>query len=71
MSSAKPFEYALYRGDEFLDVGTIRQLSNRLGIKENTVRYLASNKHCERVSSRKASENGSLIAFKLEESEEW
>ena len=70
MSSAKPFEYALYRGDEFLDVGTIRQLSKNLGIKENTMRYLASNKHYERVSSRKSSACGSLIAFKLDESEE-
>ena len=63
-------EYALYKGDEFVDIGTIRQLSKSLGIKENTLRYLASNKHYERVASRKASEYGSLIAFKLDESEE-
>ena len=70
MSNFKPFEYALYRGDEFLDVGTIRQLSKKLGIKENTMRYLASNKHYERVTGGKSSTCGSLIAFKLDESEE-
>lgn len=30
-------EYALYRGDEFIDLGTLRELSERLGKKPKTI----------------------------------
>lgn len=38
--------YALYRGDEFVDVGTAKELGERQGVKPDTIRWLAG---CNRV----------------------
>lgn len=40
MTGAK--EYALYRGDEFVDVGTADELAERMGVKAETVLFYAS-----------------------------
>ncbi len=32
-------EYALYRGDDMVDMGTITELAQRRGVKVNTIRY--------------------------------
>lgn len=34
--------YGLYKGDEFLDVGTDEELANKLGVKKSTIQYYAS-----------------------------
>lgn len=34
--------YALYRGDELLDVGTLREIAERQGVKEQTVYYYST-----------------------------
>lgn len=31
--------YALYKNDTLLDIGTIKELSEKFKIKENTIRY--------------------------------
>lgn len=58
-------EYALYKGDKFIDVGTIRELAKRTGINPNTLKYIAAPIHHKRVSGREI-ENDTLIAYKLE-----
>lgn len=35
-------EYAIYRGDTFVDLGTAKELAERLGVKENTIYCYAS-----------------------------
>ena len=35
-------EYALYKGDELLGVGTVEELSKELGIKKSTLHFYAS-----------------------------
>lgn len=35
----KKQEYALYKGDEFIDLGTIEELAERMGVAPNTIRY--------------------------------
>lgn len=32
-------EYALYKGDEFIDLGTIEELAERMGVAPKTIRY--------------------------------
>ena len=34
-------DYALYKGDEFVDLGTIKHLSKKYHIAEKTLRYYA------------------------------
>lgn len=37
--------YGLYKGDEFLDVGTDEELASKLGVKKSTIQFYASPKH--------------------------
>ena len=46
--------YALYKGDEFIDLGSIRHLANRLGIKESSVAYYMSPTYRKRAGKRKS-----------------
>lgn len=34
--------YALYHGDEFVDLGTIVEIANRQGVKPNTIKFYAT-----------------------------
>lgn len=43
MSQRKPIAtYALYRGDELLDVGTCAELAERRGVRPETIYYYTS-----------------------------
>lgn len=37
-----PREYALYRGDEFLDIGTKQELSKKYGLPVATIEWLST-----------------------------
>ena len=64
MSKVK--EYALYKGDTFIDLGTIKELAKKLGVNERTVQYYVTPSHLKRC--QKHDENGNyLIVIKLDE----
>ena len=44
-------EYAIYKGDDFIDIGTPKELSEKLGIKESTIEYYGTNTHHKRVGT--------------------
>lgn len=48
--------YALYKGDEFLDIGTLKQLSEKHNMKLSTLRFLSSP-----ANRRRRKGNGLLI----------
>ena len=54
-------EYAVYKGEEFLDIGTARELAEKFNVKEDTVYYWATNTNKKRVGK-----NGK-VAVKLNE----
>lgn len=56
----KPKDYALYKGDEFIDLGTIEEMSKRLGIAKNTLRFYSTTAYYKRVG-----ENG-YVCFEIE-----
>lgn len=58
-------EYALYRGDEFVDLGTLRELSERLGKNPKTILFYGTPANIRR------SEDGrnSYILIRLQEDE--
>lgn len=41
-------EYALYRGDEFIDIGTSRYLSDKYSISQNVIRWYAYSSSCKK-----------------------
>ena len=55
--------YALYQGDKFITVGTVKEIANELGIKEETVRFYSSP-----AAKRRNTGNGRILV-KIEEDE--
>ena len=37
--SRKKYVYALYKGDEFIDLGTLEELAKKEGVKKHTILY--------------------------------
>lgn len=56
--------YALYHGDKFIDLGSIKYLAELLGVKEKTIRHYATNTWLKRSGYR------SYIVIKIEDEDE-
>lgn len=50
---ANPYVYALYDGDEFVDVGTMAELMARTGLSEDTLRSYQSPSYQKRTRGLK------------------
>ena len=61
-------EYALYKGDKFVDLGTIRKLSVALGIKEASLRYLLYPAYQRRIARRNT--KNPMILIEIEEDDD-
>ena len=46
-------EYALYKGDEFIDIGTAKQLSAEYGYTESTIRYYSCASYMRQERSKR------------------
>lgn len=58
-------EYALYKGDEFIKIGTVYELADYTGIPVSTIRFWSSKKWAERRKT-----NRSYIVVCAEEEDE-
>lgn len=58
-------EYALYKGEEFLDIGYARDLAEKYGLKEKTIHWKAC---CKRWLNRP--HKGGYIVVPLEDEED-
>ena len=54
--------YAIYKGDDFIDLGTAEELSKKLGVKVNTIRYMATKAHHKRATS-----DNWMVAIRIED----
>lgn len=61
-------EYAVYKGDDILAIGTDKECAAKLGIKPETVRFYASSKYLSRAEKRKSPNY--MIAVKLDDEDE-
>ena len=43
--------YAVYKGDEFIDLGTAEELSKKLNMTVKTIQFLATKAHHNRATS--------------------
>ena len=57
-------DYALYKGDKFIDVGTLKELAQRQGIKYKSIIFYGSPTYQRRTGGR------GWIVVKLEDDEE-
>lgn len=62
MTRRKPGLYALYKGDDLLDVGTVRELAERSGKSEKCIRCLAAPSYI-----RKAEGGNRLAVYRVED----
>jgi hypothetical protein len=59
--------YALYKGDKFIDLGTIKELSERLEMSTSTLWFYTSKAYKKR--SEQKNSNNLRILIKIEENE--
>jgi len=62
-------QYALYKGDNLIIIGTVSELAAHEDVSINTIRYLNSNTYKKIVEARVNSKNPKIV-FKIEEDEE-
>lgn len=61
--SRKKYVYALYKGDEFIDLGTLEELAKKEGVKPHTIAYYQTEAY-----KRKAKNNENRrVLIKIEE----
>lgn len=58
--------YAVYKGDEFIDLGTRKELAEKLNLKPSTIKFLSTPIYRKRIKD----ETNSLIAIKIEDDDE-
>lgn len=46
-------EYALYKGDELIGTGTVKELAKKLGVKPSTISYYHTPTYVNRTSETK------------------
>lgn len=62
-------EYALYKGEECLHIGTAKEIAQAKGIKVESVRFMRTPAYERRLNRRKNSKNA-MILFELEEDDD-
>jgi len=66
MEKRKLIEYALYKGDEFLALGTKEDLAEFLGVKVKTINFYRTKTYLKRIEKSK---NERYIVIKVEDIE--
>ena len=61
--------YAAYKGDDFLAIGTLKELADRLSARKETIIYYATPAHRKRVLESK-NPNGRVIVIRVEGDDE-
>jgi len=59
-------EYAVYKGDEFICVGTIKECARYMDVLPETVRYYTTPAYQRRLAKRKNAQNY-ITVIKIEE----
>lgn len=63
----KHWEYAMYKGDKLLAIGTKKEICEQLGIAVQTFNYYRTNAYKKRVKERKQRGIGYRTIIKLED----
>lgn len=59
-------EYAVYKGDELLFLGTVKEIAKEFNVKSDTVWYWASSVNKRRLASRRGGNSKGKLAVKVE-----
>lgn len=61
--------YAAYKGDDFLAIGTLKELADRLSVRKETIIYYATPAYRKRVLESK-NPNDRMIVIRVEGDDE-
>ncbi|TYS68674.1 hypothetical protein FZC76_06930 [Sutcliffiella horikoshii] len=59
--------YAVYKGDEFICVGTAKECADYMGVSEKSVRFLSSPTHKKRMEASNGTDYKIAIALEDED----
>lgn len=45
-------DYAIYKGDKFIDLGSVRYLAKRMNVKEETIKFYSTPTYQKRTGGR-------------------
>ena len=62
-------EYALYKGDEILSIGTIPEIAKEMGLKEHTISFYKTESYLNRLRRRNSIDGNVRILIPLDEEE--
>ncbi len=60
-------EYALYKGEEILAIGTIPEIAEEMKVKRETIAYYNTRAYQNRIKKRKAQDGNVRVLVPLEE----
>lgn len=63
-------DYALYRGDKLITVGTAVELAEELGVQPKTIQFLSTPAYQRRMDAAKRPRGNRKYTVKLEEDDE-
>ena len=63
-------EYAVYQGDEFLMIGTIKECAKKLNVLPSTIRYWTMPVHHRRAEAKKGADSTWKVAIVVEDDDE-
>lgn len=64
--------FALYKGEEFIDIGTAKEIAKRRGVTPEFIKYLSTPANLKRIDTRKNKNriSNAMICVKIEEEDE-
>ena len=61
----KTIEYAIYKGDKFIDIGTAKELAEKRNVKPETIEFYASPSYLKRLEKVKDKYNKGFVCVRL------
>jgi orotate phosphoribosyltransferase-like protein len=61
-------EYALYKGEEILSIGTMKEIAKELEVQYRTIKYLTTGAYKRKLAKRKNPKNYRILV-EIDESE--
>lgn len=65
LSKRKIIEYAIYKGDKFIDIGTAKELAKKCNVKPETIEFYASPSYLKRLEKVKDKYNKGFVCVRL------
>ncbi|NFA60077.1 hypothetical protein EXM63_02455 [Clostridium botulinum] len=56
-------EYALYKGEELLFIGTIKEIAEKFNVQQSTIKYYFTNAYKRKLYKRKVKNARELVAL--------